>query len=492
VAEYDIVLAGGRVIDPESLVDEVLNVGITGRHITTVSGEPLAGRVIIDVSGQVVCPGFIDLHSHGQGIAEQRLQALDGVTTALELEAGVHPVEHAYARAAVEGRPIHYGFSTSWALARMSVVGGLDVAGDLGEFLRHIANPTWRQVATPAEVARIVGRLEGDLAAGALGIGVLVGYAPEAAVDEYLTVAGLAASAGVPTFTHARDLVEWNPHVLIDGATEVVQAAAATGAHMHYCHINSTSDRHIDRVLALVERVRAEGSVVTTEGYPYGSGMTGIGAQFLSPARLAERGATPQAIRYVATGERVADAARLDEIRRLDPGGLAFVSFLDETDPADFRFVEAAISAPGTAIASDAMPIHWAAGRPDPYLWPLPAGGVSHPRGAGTYSRTLRLARDSQLMSLPEAVARCTLVPARILEPAVPSMRTKGRVQAGGDADVVVFDPALVRDQATYTDTLRPATGISHVLVDGTFVVRDASLVVEALPGRPVRAATRV
>jgi hypothetical protein len=300
----------------------------------------------------------------------------------------------------------------------------------------------------------------------------------------------VAAAAEVPTYTHARDLVEWNPDVLIDGATEVVQAAAATGAHMHYCHINSTSDRHIDRVLALVARVRTEGSVVTTEAYPYGSGMTGIGAQFLSPARLAQRGATPQAIRYVPTGERVADAARLDEIRRLDPGGLAFVSFLDEDDPADFRFVETALSAPGTAIASDAMPIHWADGRPDPYVWPLPAGGVSHPRGAGTYSRTLRLARDHQLMSLPEAVARCSLVPARILEAAVPSMRTKARIQAGCDADVVVFEPALVSDLATYTDTLRPAVGISHVLVDGTFVVRDAALVVDALPGRPVRAAT--
>jgi cytosine/adenosine deaminase-related metal-dependent hydrolase len=491
VPEYDIVLAGGRVIDPESGADGVLNVGITGRRIAAVSPEALAGRIVLDVSGQVVAPGFIDLHSHGQGIAEQRLQALDGVTTALELEAGVHPIEHAYARAAAEGRPIHYGFSTSWALARMSVVGGIGAEGDLGEFLRHVSNPAWRRVATPAEVARIVDRLEADLAAGALGIGVLVGYAPEASVEEYLAVAGAAASARVPTYTHARDLVEWNPAVVIDGATEVVKAAAATGAHMHYCHINSTSDRHIDRVLALVDRVRTEGSVVTTEAYPYGSGMTGIGAQFLSPERLAQRGATPSAIRYVATGEQVADAARLDEIRRLDPGGLAFVSFLDENDPDDFRFVETAIKAPGAAIASDAMPIHWAEGRPDPYLWPLPPGGVSHPRGAGTFTRTLRLARDRGLMSLPEAVARASIVPARILEVAVPSMRAKARIQAGCAADVVVFDPDVVSDRATYTDTLRPAIGISHVLVDGTFVVREAALVVDALPGQPVRAATR-
>lgn len=488
MATHDVVLTGGRVIDPASGVDSVLNVGITGRRITAVTAETIAGRTLIDVSGQVVSPGFIDLHSHGQAIAEQRLQALDGVTTALELEAGVLPVDAAYSKAAAEGRPIHYGFSTSWALARMSVVGGIDVSGELGEFLHHVADPAWQPPATERQVALIIDRLEADLAAGALGIGVLIGYAQDADVEEYLAVAGLAASAGVPTYTHARDLVEWRPEGKIDGATEIVQAAAATGAHMHYCHINSTSGPQIDRVLTLVERTRTEGATVTSEAYPYAAGMTGIGAAFLSPERLAQRGGTPDGITYVPTGERVASVERLEELRARDPGGLAFVEFLREDRPADFRFVEQAFSAPGTAIASDAMPIHWGGAKPDPYAWPLPAGGVTHPRTAGTFSRTLRLARDRELMTLNDTIARCTLFPAQVLEEAVPAMRLKARVQPGCDADLVVFDPETVTDRATYRDTLRPSAGISHVLVDGTFVVARGELVADALPGRAIRA----
>ena len=113
--QHDLVLSGGRVIDPETGTDQVGDVGVTRGRITAVGGSGLVGRVVLDVSGYVVSPGFIDLHSHAQGIAEHRLQALDGVTTALELEAGAFPVEHCYARAAIEGRPIHYGFSASWA-----------------------------------------------------------------------------------------------------------------------------------------------------------------------------------------------------------------------------------------------------------------------------------------------------------------------------------------------------------------------------------------
>ncbi len=488
VVEHDIVLSGGRVIDPGSAADGTFNVGITGRRITAVTAAPISGRTVLDVGGKVVAPGFIDLHSHGQGIAEQRLQALDGVTTALELEAGVHPVDAAYERAAAEGRPIHYGFSASWALARMTCVGGLDLAGQLGDFLGHIAEPGWQRVASPVEVASIVDRLEGDLAAGALGIGVLIGYAPEAAVDEYLAVAGAAAAAGVPTFTHARELVEINPAVVIDGATEVVQAAAATGAHMHYCHINSTSGRHIDRVVSLVGRVQAEGSKVTTEAYPYGAGMTGIGAGFLSPDRLRAQGVASTAITYAPTGERPADFGRLDELRRSDPGGLAFIRFLDDDSPADMAWVERALVSPEAAIASDAMPIHWPGPPPPAGVWPLPPGGITHPRSAGTFCKTLRLAREKGLISLPDAIARATTIPARVLEAAVPALRTKARIQLGADADIVVFDPVIVSDQATYTDTTRPSSGIIHVLVDGTFVVRDAGLMTDTLPGRPLRA----
>ena len=132
----------------------------------------------IDVAGHVVTAGFIDLHSHTADVAGLRLRALDGVTTALELEAGVSPVEPAYRRAEAEGRPVNYGFAASWALARMEAVAGVELDGRLGTFLANIAAPAWQGSASPIQVGAILSRLSADLADGAVGIGVLVGYAP--------------------------------------------------------------------------------------------------------------------------------------------------------------------------------------------------------------------------------------------------------------------------------------------------------------------------
>jgi N-acyl-D-aspartate/D-glutamate deacylase len=491
VSGTDLVLRGGRVVDPASGLDGVQDVAISGGQVARI-GTGLSAPVSLDVAGMVVSAGFIDLHSHVTDIAGLRLQALDGVTTALELEAGATPVAAAYQSAAAEGRPINYGFAASWALARMEAVAGITP----GKFLASIGNPAWQRPATAAEAATMLAQLSADLDDGALGIGVLLGYAPAVSPDEYLWVAALAASVGAPVFTHARDLIELVPDALIDGAEEIVRAAGETGAAMHYCHINSTSLRHIDRVLSVVGRAQAAGSRVTTEAYPYGSGMTGIGAAFLAPERLGERGLTPASLTYAPTGEQVADEARLRELRRDDPGGLAIIKHLDESDPADHALLLRSLTFPGSVVASDAMPLTWTGPAPDPLVWPLPRPAITHPRSTGTFSRALRLLTrdggsvtgDGRLLSLADALAKCTLRPARVLEDRVPAMRRKGRLASGCDADIVVFDPAAITDQSSYTDSTRPSAGIKHVLVNGTFVVRDGSIVPDALPGRPIRA----
>ncbi|WP_327085799.1 amidohydrolase family protein [Nonomuraea sp. NBC_01738] len=488
MTSYDLVLARGRVIDPETGLDAVRDVGITGGVIRAVSGRPLAGTTRVDVSGLVVSPGFIDLHSHSMDVAGHRLQALDGVTTVLELEAGAYPVAAAYRRAEIEGRPLNYGFATSWAVARMAVLLGLETGGGLDDFLANVGREEWQRAATQGAVDAIVGMLERDLSDGALGIGILVGYAPRIDPSEYLAVAALAARAGLPTYTHARELVEMDPGTPIDGAEEIVRAAAETGAHMHYCHVNSTSIRHVDRVLGLVEKVRAEGSRVTTEAYPYGAGMTGVGAAFLAPELLHRRGLTPHSIGLLGAEGRIADAETLRGVRETEPGSAAFVHLLDEDDPAEFAFIQRALTFTDAAVATDAVPLLWRSGTPDPLSWPLARDAVTHPRTAGTYGRTLRrLVRENGVMSLAEAVRRCTLVPADVVGSGVPAMRRKGRVQVGCDADLTVFDPETVSDRATYTETARPSAGFVHVLVGGDFVVRDEHLLPAAMPGRPVR-----
>ncbi len=483
---HDLVLRGGRVIDPETGLDAVRDVAIDGGKIAAVSRDHLVGRQVIDVGGFVVAPGFIDLHSHAQTLAGRRLQACDGVTTALDLEAGRTPTGTAYAREAASGSPLHYGFSTSWAAARMQEVAGLVADGGGPTIIGNIGSPGWQKTATGPEIERILERLSADLADGALGIGLLLGYAPAVDPQEYLAVAQLAAAAAVPTFTHCRDLIEFTPTTRIDGAEEIVRAAAETGAHMHYCHINSTSARHIDRVLELVERCRRNGGIVTTEAYPYGSGATAIGAAFLAPDRLAAKGMTTMSLTYLPTRERVGDEARLRELRAADPGGAVVVDFLDENDPADRVFLRRALSFEDCIIASDAMPPTTSGGWSDPQDWPLPPEEVTHPRTAGTFCRALRLGREEGTPPI-DTLRRCTLLPARVLEACAPGLEAKGRLRAGADADLVVFDPDRVTDQATYAESTRPSSGVLHVVVDGTFVVRDGNLVLDAMPGKPVR-----
>jgi len=485
---HELVLHGGRVIDPETGTDAVLDVGIDRGRITAVSAAPLDGHEVLDVTGRVVAPGFVDLHSHCDDLPGTRLQVMDGVTTTLELEAGVHPVSAAYARAARVGRPTNYGFSASWAAARMQVLADVPGTGVLGDALASLGDPRWQLEATPAQVAQIIGLLEEDLADGALGIGVLVGYAPRIAPDEYVAVAAAAARADRPTFTHARELVEQDPDTPRDGAEEIVRAAGETGAHMHYCHVNSTSVQHVDRVLSLVQRARGAGSRISTEAYPYGTGMTGIGAAFLAPELLHRRGLTPNSIQHLLSGRRMRDADELNRMRRSHAGDLVLVHFLDEEDPAARELLSRSLLFDDTAVASDAIEPALPGATLDPNAWPLAPGTVSHPRTAGTFGRALRtLVRETGSLTLMEAIRRCSTVPADIAAGAAADMARKGRLQVGADADVVVFDPGTVTDNATYASSVAPSSGFDHVIVNGQPVVRDGVLDTMSLPGRPIR-----
>lgn len=492
----DLLLVGARVIDPESGLDAVRSVAVTGGRIVGVTkpGEAPPSRITIELGGLVLAPGFIDLHSHAQSVTGHRLQALDGVTTALDLEGGALPVEASYHVAIAEGRPLNFGFSASWSSARMQVLDGVDLEpsghGGLAAFAAHQAGPRWRGPADGSERASILGLLEDAVGQGAIGMGVLVGYAPDSGRGEYFELSQLAERLAVPTFTHARYLSNEEPHSSLEGALEVISAAAGTGAHMHLCHVNSTSNRMIDQVADALDRARAFGVRVTTEAYPYGAGSTVIGATFLAPEALARAGLRPDSITYLPTGERVRDAARLIDLRAEDPGALAIVHFFDEDDEAERAMLTRSLLLADTAIATDAMPLVDSSGRLADDTWPLPddgAGFSTHPRSAGSYARTFRwLVRETGSLTMTEAVRRCTLLPAQILQESVPAMRRKGRVQVGADADLVAFDPEQIGDRATYL-SVAPSAGVRLVLVDGQFVVRDGELVVDARPGRPIR-----
>lgn len=497
-APIETLFRGARVVDPETALNGVCNVGISGDRIVYVGTGVPSHQAVIDVSGLTLAPGFIDLHSHAQTLNGLRLQSLDGVTTSLELEAGQLPVSTHVHRAEREGRPINFGYSASWALARLVVLDGMELPDPadherMPNFLQtwgagNTPASRWRGSCSPAESEQILDLLEKEVSEGAIGMGVLLGYAQDANREEYFLLAQRAQRLGVPVFTHARGMSYEEPSTMLTGILEIVAAAAGTGARMHICHLNSTSQKQAEEICVAVESAQRIGNPVTTEAYPYGAGSTIISAEWLAPEKLHRLKLTPQSIYYVAGAERIASADRLREIQSLDPSGTCVVDLFNLEDEADLSHLLSTLLLPNAAIASDAIPLEGPVSQEEIEThWPVPEGAFAHPRSMGTFSKTLRwLVRELGVLSMSEAVRRCSLIPAQILEDAVPAMRRKGRIQVGCDADIVVFDPRTVCDTATYNHS-SPSTGFRHVYVNGTPVVRDGVPIIGARPGRPVR-----
>ncbi len=487
-AGYDLVIANGRAIDPESGLDAVRWIGVRGDRISAISRTPLTGKVVLDARGQVVTPGFIDLHSHGQYLASARMQAFDGVTTALELEAGTLPVGRAYEQVAREGRPINYGFSAAWLFGRIAEKEGMEPDGSISFFQDAQRRKGWQYtVATPEETTRIMARVEQGLKEGAIGIGVLAGYAPGYGRKEYYALAQLAKKYDVPTFTHVRYLSVIEPQSSFEAFEELVALAASTGAHMHISHLNSNSTRDIPLIAELIRGAQTRGVKVTTEAYPYAAGSTVVGAEIFR-GNWRERMGGARASDIELNGTPYNDST-IAEAQDKAPGTWIVVHFMRPGQNAqDQAYLDQAVLFPGGAIASDAMPWTSQGKTITGDVWPLPADAFAHPRSAGTFTRFLRdYVRERKKVDLREGVGRLTLTPARILEESVPQMRLKGRLQVGMDADIVVFDLATVSDRATYTAPNATSQGMRHVVVNGVPVIRDGELVRGALPGRAIR-----
>jgi N-acyl-D-aspartate/D-glutamate deacylase len=434
----------------------------------------------------IVAPGFIDLHSHAVQLLGARVQAHDGVTTALELEGGVLPVPAFYDRMAARGWPINYGASASWALARVAAVKDVPPDQAAGGGSALLAGFGDHGPASPEVLDRVRGHLERALDDGALGIGVLLGYAPRAGRREFADVNRWAAAQRVPTFTHLRSNAQLEPQSAFEAFQEALAVAASTGAHLHLCHVNSMAGRMAPLVLANIARAQAQGLRVTVEAYPYGAGSTAIGAAFFRGDELSRSGLKKED--FTREGKALT-AEEFDRLQREAPGTRVIVHFLHpDTDPNDRVILDASILFPGSAIASDAVLWQIDGRVTHADIWPLPEHAFAHPRSAGTFSRFLRVyVRERQMISLRDALAKISLIPARILEQSVPQMRRKGRIAKGMDADLVVFDLASIADRATYEKPAQTSTGIRHVIVGGVPVIENGILEPNSRPGRPVR-----
>ena len=451
--QYDLVLEGGRVMDPETGLDAVRNVGVRDGKIARVSSEALSGRRVVHASGLVVAPGFIDLHQHAQNLESQRVKAQDGVTTALELEIGAPDV--AQFLKAKEGHSlIHYGTSASHVAARALVFGAPLPEGDI----LPKSGPATDQPATPEQIESIRERLRAELDAGGLAIGMGIQYTPGATRLEVIDMFRLAAARRVPVYTHMRSAGRVEPGSAIEAVGEVIGAAAITGASLHIVHINSTCLRDSLECLSMVEGARARGLDVTTEAYPYIAGMTAVNSALFNPGWQEKLGIGYGDLVFPGTGEHLTKQ-RFDELHNSTTTQWVLVYASTQ------EVVDKVIPHPLVMIASD--------------------GAEGHPRNAGTYSRVLaQYVREKGTLTLMDALRKMTLMPAEMLERSTPDAQRKGRLQEGADADIVVFDANTISDRSTFEKPMEPSVGVRYLLVGGTVVVDEGKIVPDVFPGR--------
>lgn len=453
-AAYDVVIRNGHVMDPASGLDAIRDIGIRNGKVAAISTHPLHGRSSIDATGLVVAPGFIDLHSHGQDPENYSIKAMDGVTTALEMEVGVWPVRDWYA--ARQGKAlINYGASVGHIPARMHEM------NDSGTFLPRDKAAT--DIATAAQQEAILADLREGMQQGALGLGLGLAYTPKASPEEALHVIEVAAHWKRPVFVHMRTPGGLTPGV-VDSLQEMISDAAITGASVHIVHINSMANKKTPIALAMIEGAHEHGLDITTEAYPYTAGETRLDSAVFDPGWQRQLDISYSDLMWVDTGERLTEESFT---RYRKQGG--FVILFTNTE----EMVRTAMHDPNVMIASDG----------------IIENGKGHPRGAGTYARLLGVyVREQKALTLMEAIRRASLAPAQRLEAVSPAMKHKGRLQVGADADIDVFDAATVIDKATYQQPAQYSYGFRYVLVGGTPVVRDGKLDESTLPGQGVLA----
>ena len=428
---YDVVIRNGRVMDPETHRNSPgMNVGIRGKTIVAISGEPLQGRMVIDARGRVVAPGFIDVLSYNPDAYGVRYKIADGVTTNLAMHGapGTGADMGVWYRRYERRRPaVNFGGSFLENLARQVLQVGI---------YRH---------ATAAQLAELTRRAEQAIRDGALGISISLEYAPGITDDEVGAMMQVAHRNHVPVFFHARYSSMETPETNLDGLREILTLAKKYDVAVHIDHLTSTGGTgSMAESLRLIEQARAEGVNVTACSYPYTFWASPLNSARWAPGWQKRFGISFGDVQIAGTDIRLT-SADFEHYRRLGKLGVAYA--IPETD------VEAAMRSPLIMIGSDAI---------------LEPGNNNHPRAAGCFTRVLRVyVREKHVLTLMQALAKMTILPAKCLQSAAPAMRRKGRLQVGADADLVVFDPEKVGDCATVQHPNCYAVGMDYVLVNG-------------------------
>jgi predicted amidohydrolase YtcJ len=498
--EPEVVLRGGLLIDGTGAPGRRADVLIRGERIAAVGWvEPADGARVVDVSGLVVAPGFIDLHTHSdEALTKPRTRAnrnylRQGVTTVVTGNCGGGPVDvgayfQGLGRHGVGTNVIHLIPQGS---LRREVLGTADVPADADA------------------LARMTRLVERGMADGAWGISSGLIYVPSRYADraELTALAAVVARRGGLYASHIRDEGEH----LMDAIDEALAIGRDAGLPVHISHLKASGRANWGKVAeacARIERARAEGQAVTADQYPYTASSTSLGAMVVpdwalrgtaedfrriagDPVQgprlrahiareLAERdeGASIRIARFTPNpayaGRSLVEIARAGGTTPLDVvlaiqghGGAQAISFGMSED--DVRYV---MAKPYVATASDGSahdPGH---------------GDRPHPRAYGTFPRKVRYALDERVLTLEEAIRSCSGLPAEVL-----GLPERGTLRPGVFADVVVFDPSAFRDAATFDEPTQEAPGVVHLFVNGVAVI-EAGTLTNRLAGRVLRPAT--
>ncbi|MDP4745019.1 MAG: amidohydrolase family protein [Porticoccaceae bacterium] len=457
---FDTVINGGRVLDPETEFDALANVGISNGVIQQVTTEPLKGKLAIDAQGLIVAPGFIDILTQVESaqMPSARYKATDGVTTVLSMHNGPIEVGAMYDRMEKEGALLNYG-TTIGQMTIRSVLGLGDFAG--GEEGRNT-------LATPEQVAQILEITKRGIQEGAVGVGFGLQYTPNTTEEEVFQLFQLAAMFDVASHVHIRYLGPQRPTNSVKAIHEVIANAVATGASAHIAHVNSTSPKDINLVIRLLEGAKAHGVDISADAYPWGAGGTALESAVFDKGWQDRMAIDYSDLELVTTGERLTEES-FSRYRGDGKTDWVIVHFIPEST------LVRAYSSPLVMVASDGS---------------INAEGKGHPRGAGTYARFFRryVVEDGLLTPL-EAARKTSYLAALRMQKAAPSMRRKGRISVGADADIVILDYDKIRERATYAEPAQTSEGIPWVFVNGVAVVENGKLNENAKPGRAIRGA---
>ncbi len=445
---FDVVISGGRVIDPDTGFDGLAHVGIDGDRVTAISVVPLTGTSSIDATDRVVAPGFIDLLSYEPNSFGVWLKLADGVTSNLAMH-GVNNYAEAFFRRYENRTPIHYGGAFHHHFMR-----GFDVKAGIESTL------TGPQLDKLGELAA------DNLDQGFAGISFSPEYSPGTTTAEMERLAAVAADHGHVCFFHVRHSDPNPPGTSLEAVDEVLDIGRRIGVPVHIEHIASTGGTVVMKeALDRINRSRDAGVDVSACLYPYDFWGTFLGSNRFAPGWQDRYQVTEEDLQVAGTEERLT-AGTFG--RALQENKLVAVhGSIPEDD------VRLALAEPWTIVASDAIPT---------------VGLNNHPRGAGTFARTIgRYVRDLGVLDLMTGLAKITILPARRVETMIPAMATKGRLRRGADADIVVFDPLTIGDRSTVADPGASSVGFDWVLVDGQVALRNGEVDRTVLAGRPLR-----